>query len=399
MELNNLAIFGGIPAFKRPRSTSNLVRPNQEAYLGYIKQDYENGNLSSESNLILRLEDRLAKFHDVKNCVSVCNGLWGLVLTINELRLKGKIEIVMPSLTYRRMADIAAWLNLIPHFCDVDPHTFAISPETAGKCINENTALILAPHPIVHLNDIDGMIQLAKKYNLPLIFDPVEAAYAVHNGQAVGSFGDAECYSVHASKFYNGFEGGYITTNDSKLAKRLKAARKYGIDGSGNYITSGINGNLISLHAAMVMAALDDVEDQVERNKKRFYKYEELLREVEGMDLVKYSEQERRSFKNILVRLNDKWPLTREETLDILQKENMVVRPYYYPPLHLKPSIYPTITGEMKNTELLMNNYMLLPCGEFVDENDIEVIVDYIKYLGTNSIEITKAIRERPTIN
>src|SRR5205809_1025805 len=159
MELNNLAILGNKPAFERPRSTSNLICPDKEAFLEYIKEDYQKGNLSCESDLILKLEKKLAEIHGAKYCITVCNGLWGLVLSINELRIESKPEIIMPSLTYRRMADIAAWLKLIPHFCDVDLNTLAITPETAEKCINENTALIMAPHPIVHLCDVDGMIQ------------------------------------------------------------------------------------------------------------------------------------------------------------------------------------------------------------------------------------------------
>lgn len=399
MELNDLAIFGGNPAFEKPRSTSNLTRPDKELFLKYIEQDYKNGNLSCDSPIIEQLEKRLAKLHGAKYCVTVCNGLWGLVLTINELRIKGKTEIIMPSLTYRRMGDIAAWLNLIPHFCDVDLNTLAFTPEAAEKGINENTALLLVLHPIVNICDIDGMIKLAEKYQLPLLFDSVESTYAVYNGQPIGSFGNAECFSVHASKFLNGFEGGYITTNDSSLARRLRAARDYGIDENGRCLTLGIDGRLISPHAAMTMACLDGVEDQVKKNKKNFYKYKVLLEDIEGMELVEYSEKERRSYKNILVKLNEKWPLTRDETLKILQEENMVVRPYYYPPLHLKPTVYKTIRGHLKNTEQLMEKYMLLPSGEFVDEKDIELIVDYIKYLRTNYKEISNTLRKQAAVN
>lgn len=270
MQVKDLAIFGGNPAFQKPRSTSNLIKPSKHAFLKYIQPDYVNGNLACNSKLIIDLEERLAKMHGSQYCVTVCNGLWGLVLTINELRLKGKTEIIMPSLTYRRMADIAAWLKLTPHFCDVDLKTMAISPEKAEKCINENTALIMAPHPIVNLCDVQGMIDLAEKKNLPLIFDTVEATYACIGNKPLGSYGDAEVFSVHASKFLNGFEGGYITTNNASLAEKLKAARQYGFNENGQLVTTGINGNLIAPHAAMTMACLDEVEGQVERNKKKF---------------------------------------------------------------------------------------------------------------------------------
>jgi dTDP-4-amino-4,6-dideoxygalactose transaminase len=383
-----LAILGNPPVFKKPRSTSNLIKPNIDSFLNYIKPSYSKGNLIEDNTLIQKLENRLAVIHGTSYCVAVCNGLWGLVLAINELKLKNKTEIIMPSLTYRRMADIAAWLKMVPHYCDVELKTLGISSESVEKCINDNTALILAPHPIVNLCDIEGLLSISKTYKLPILFDSVEASYACYNNKPIGTFGDAEVFSVHASKFLNGFEGGYITTNNSDLARRLKAARNFGIENNQDLITLGVNGKMISPHAAMTMSSLDLLETQIEKNKLRFYKYKDLLEKVKGMELIEYDSVERRSFKNILVKLNAHWPYTREATLNILQKENMVVRPYYFPPLHKKETVYPTIIGNLTNTELLMNDYMLLPCGEFVDSNDIEIIVNYLVYLEDHAKEI-----------
>jgi dTDP-4-amino-4,6-dideoxygalactose transaminase len=383
--MKDLAIFGGASAFQRPRSTSNLIKPNKQSFLQYMKNAYLSGQIGSNADVVSKFEIELASLHGAKYCIAVSNGLWGLVLTINELSLKGRNEIIMPSLTYRRMADIAAWLKMTPHFCDVDAETLGITPSMAEPCINENTALILAPHPIVNLCDVDGMIKLGEKYKIPVLFDSVEATYAIYKGKPIGSFGDAECFSVHASKFLNGFEGGYITTNRKDLADRLRAARNYGFDADGSLITIGINGGLISMHAAMTLACLEDLEKQIARNRQCFLTYKELLSSVKGIELVEYSFQERRSFKNILVRLNKHWPLTREETLLILQRENMVVRPYYYPPLHMKKTTYPVIVGNMTNTEKLMKNYMLLPCGEFVNTEDVGIIVNYLKYIEENA--------------
>ncbi|HYG52250.1 MAG TPA: hypothetical protein VD905_15170, partial [Flavobacteriales bacterium] len=81
--MRSLAIFGGPPVFDKPRSTSNLIKPDKDTFLRYLKHDYEAGNLSDNHSLIGELEKRLAMLHGAKYCVAVCNGLWGLVLTIN----------------------------------------------------------------------------------------------------------------------------------------------------------------------------------------------------------------------------------------------------------------------------------------------------------------------------
>jgi dTDP-4-amino-4,6-dideoxygalactose transaminase len=393
LSIEKLAIFGGKPAFEIPRSTSNLIQPNKDKFLSYMTEKYDKGlKLGGLDVLTDLFEKRFADFHSVKHCVAVCNGLWGLVMCIACLRKEGKNEIIMPSLTYRRMADIAAWLKMTPHFCDVDIKTLGMTSEIAEKCINENTALILAPHPIVNLCDLDGLSELSLKYEMPLLIDGVEASYAEHKGRRIGSFGDAECFSMHASKFLNGFEGGYITTNNDSLAKRLRNMRNYGIDENGELQELGLNGQLSEIHVAMTLASLDELDEQVARNQDRFLKYKELLEGISGVELVEYSMLEKRSFKNILIKLNEKWTLSRELTLKILQAENMVVRPYYYPPLHKKDNQFKTIVSDLKNTTYLMEKYMLLPCGEFVSLEDIEVVVEYLKFLENNSEAVIKRL-------
>lgn len=390
----DLAIFSGTPIFDTPKSTSNLVQPDKQRFLNYVKEAYnDTSRLSGLDKISTKLENRLAREHGAKYCVAVCNGLWGIVMSIYALRLKGKSEIIMPSLTYRRMADIAAWLKMVPHFCDVDYVTLGVKAEHVESCINDNTALILAPHPIVNLCDIDGLVSLSKEYDIPILFDSVEASFAEHHGKKIGSFGDAECFSMHASKFLNGFEGGYITTNNATLAAQLRIIRNNGInDDTGILENSGMDGKLIELHAAMGLACLDDKDEQIERNKARFLKYKTELITVDGITLIEYSLTEKRSFKNILVRLEKEWPLSREITIEILQAENMVVRPYYFPPLHKKENKFSTIKGHLTNTEMLMDRLLLLPCGEFVTHDDIEVVADYLRYIQRNASGIEKEL-------
>ena len=101
--LDDLALFGGVPLFARPRSTSNLVRPDFEAFMRYSETMLAAGQYTNNGPLVRELEHRLASFHQTRHCVSFCNGFWALVLAMRELALPGRDEVVMPSLTYRRL--------------------------------------------------------------------------------------------------------------------------------------------------------------------------------------------------------------------------------------------------------------------------------------------------------
>jgi len=109
-----LALFGGKKMFEKPISTSNLYKPNLDDFLVLMQDALD---ISGRGKLVKTLEMELAAFHSVPHCITVCSGFWALVLSIKALALEGRNEVIMPSLTYRRLADVVAWAGLTPHFC------------------------------------------------------------------------------------------------------------------------------------------------------------------------------------------------------------------------------------------------------------------------------------------
>lgn len=387
---SELALFGGSPVFDTIRSISNLVRPDIEQFLSYSKQFYEARQYTDHGCVEQLLEKRLAAFHHVGHCISFAGGFWGLVLAMKCLALPGKTEVVMPSLTYRRLGDIVAWAGLTPHFCEVDPASLSITAETAAPCINENTALILGVHPIVNCFDVEGLEQLSAQTGVPLLIDAVESVYETYRGRKVGSFGRAECFSMQSSKLLNAFEGGYVTTNDAALAARLRDMRHFGLRDDGTLDEIGIDARQSEIHAAMALAALDDVDAQVLRNRDRYYAYKRLIPTVPQIRLVEFDESERCGYKNIVVELQDGWPVKRERVLAILHAEHMLSRPYYFPALHQKRTDYATVAEDLTSTEALAERFLMLPCGHFVDEPDIEDIVALLRFIHTHAAEINQ---------
>ncbi|WP_068825962.1 aminotransferase class I/II-fold pyridoxal phosphate-dependent enzyme [Pseudomonas sp. BMS12] len=385
---DDLALYGGKPLFVAPKSTSSLVRPSFERFLEYSRTFFDAHQFSNSGPLVQQLEQRLAQFHGAEHCVTFCSGFWALVLTIKALALPGRRELLMPSLTYRRMADVAAWAGLVPRFCEVDRQSLAVSAETMREHVNEHTALLLGVHPIINCCDVSALELLSAESGVPLFIDAVESVYETYAGRKVGSFGRAECFSLHASKLLNGFEGGYITTNDSELATRLVQIRGFGFYTPDNVQELGMNAKLNEVHAAMALAGLDELGTQVTRNTERYRTYQRELAGLPGVRLVPFDESERSGFKNILVELLDDWPLSRAQTLAVLNAEKVLARAYYSPPLHLKPCDYPTISGPLPLTEHLAEQFMLLPCGHFVDESDISQVAQLMRFLHDNAVEL-----------
>jgi len=376
--LAQFAVRGGTPVFDRIRSISNLVQPDRERFLAYSRMIFASGQYSGGGVVEQLLEQRLAAFHQVRHCVSFCGGFWGLVLTMKSLALAGRTEVVMPSLTYRRLADIVAWAGLVPNFCEVDPVRLCMTADTARSRINDRTALLLGVHPIVNCCDADALERLSEETGIPLMFDAVESVYETWHGRKVGSFGRAECFSMQSSKLFNAAEGGYVTTNDDQLAERLRRQRQLGLDEAGIWHEAGMNASQSEIHAAMALATIDGVDEQVAGNQARYRRYQRNLAAIPQLRLVTFDENERHGYKNIVVELRPDWPLTRARTLSLLHAENMLCRAYYAPALHQKKTGYPMVWGDLTLTEALAERFLMLPCGHFVSVDDVDRVCEFL---------------------
>lgn len=389
----DLAVFGGAKLFVTPKPTSNFLRPDFDKFLNYSKLFFNQQRYSNNGPNVRLLEKRLAEFHQTDFCVTFCSGFWALVLAIKELALRGKTEVIIPSLTYRRLADITAWVNLKPHFCEVEQTTLAMSTETVRPCINESTALILGVHPIVNCCDVKGLVSLAKEKDIPLLFDSVESVYESTAEGKVGCFGNAEVFSLHASKLLNGFEGGYLTTNDADLAKALKATRSFGFSEMGTVeMAGGMNAKLNEIHASMALASLDSMEEMLKHNYQIYYTYKRSLAGIPGVRLLEFDENNKSGFKNIVVELLDEWPLSRAETIDVLNEENILARAYYSPPLHSKKMSYQYVKKDLPLTDVLAERFLNLPCGQHVTTGDISNITELLNFIYTNAGSISKLL-------
>jgi dTDP-4-amino-4,6-dideoxygalactose transaminase len=389
---NDLALLGGPVTFLPPKSIGSLANPDPTKVLHYSRIFYDQHWYTNNGPVNRLLENRLAEWHQVEHCVTFASAFWGISLAIRFLSIPGRCEVITPSLTYRRMGEIIASAGMVPRFCDVDSETLAQTAETTRPCINQDTALILGAHPTVNCCDADGLERLSAETGVPLLFDSVESAFETTKGRRVGTFGRAEGFSLHATKLINGFEGGYLVTNDHELADRLKLMRGFGIPEEDEIVCFGMNAKLNEIHAATAMASLDDLDGLIERNRQRYIAYRELLDEVDGLTVCLFDETEQTSFKNILVRLGGEWPLSRDDTLAILQAEGALARPYYSPALHIHKAGFETRFGDLPVAERVSQQYMLLPCGDQMLLSDIAVLAGLLSFLAAHCGEIGTAL-------
>src|ERR1700690_603738 len=148
----------------------------------------------------------------------------------------------------------------------------------------------------------------------------------------IGGFGDAEVFSFHATKFFNSFEGGAVTTNDDILAEKIRGMRNFGFAGLDNVISIGTNGKMSEASAAMGLSSLESMNEFIETNHNNYLAYIKSLAGLPGIRLIKYNDKEKNNFQYIVLEIDEKAAgIGRDLLVKILHAENILVRRYFYP--------------------------------------------------------------------
>jgi dTDP-4-amino-4,6-dideoxygalactose transaminase len=300
--------------------------------------------------------------------------------------------VIVPSFTFVASAHALQWLGIKPVFCDIDPQTHNLDPQCVEALITPETTGILGVHVWGRPCAIHELTRIANRHGLKLAFDAAHAFGSSFQGSMIGCFGEAEVFSFHATKFYNSFEGGAITTNNDELAQKMRSMTNFGFQGYDNVVSLGINGKMTEPAAAMGLVNLDALDQFVETNLRNYNLYRKELSNIPGVKLVAYDEREKNNYQYIIAEIDGEQSiLTRDQINDILHAENVLSRRYFFPGCHLMEpyrTLYPEMTDRLYHTNRLTTRTLSLPNGTAVDEEDIRAICQMIRLAVENGDEV-----------
>jgi len=335
--------------------------------------------LTNHGPYVAELESTLADMIGVRNVVATCNGTLALELAIRALGLHG--EVIVPSFTFVATAHALRWSGIRPVFCDIDPLTHTIDASHAERLITPRTTGILGVHVWGAASDVAGLEAVAGERNLALVFDAAHALACTHQGRSIGGFGNAEVFSFHATKVANAFEGGAIATDDDGLAERLRLLGNFGFSDEDRVVTLGTNAKMTEAAACMGLTSLESLDAFVEHNRRNFLLYDEMLRDVPGVRLMRPREGERSNFHYVVLEVTDVAGLRRDELHKVLRAERVLARRYFYPGCHrLEPYCSdPAGSAPLPVTERVCEQVLCLPTGTSVDPDDVAIVCGLIQ--------------------
>ena len=393
-----LAILGETaPTFREPL---HVGRPN----LGDRLRLQERINtlldarwLSNRGQFVQELEQRLAEMIGAKHCIVTCNATIALEITIRALELTG--EVIIPAFTFVATAHALQWQQITPVFCDIEGATHNIDTRKIEALITPRTTGILAVHLWGQPCAIEELQAIADKRKLKLLFDAAHAFGSRYRGKIIGTFGQAEVLSFHATKIVNAGEGGAVVTNDDALAARIRAMKNFGFTDFDQVSLLGTNGKMSELAAAMGLTNLESFSEFTSANRRNFHAYEKYLSGIPGLRLLHFDDANSPNYHYVVTEIDAaEMGLSRDQIMAVLHAENILARRYFYPGAHrMEPyrSKFPEAASLLPVTTAVSDRILVFPTGTVVQPADVEKIGAVVRSARENQSEIRALLSGR----
>jgi len=359
----------------------NLLDP--DGFMKDVKDILATRHFTNVGPYALELERMAADYLQVKHVISVSNATAGLELALRAADFAPGSEVIVPSYTFVATAHAVATVGLTPVFCDANATSHLIDLASAEECVSDRTVAIIGVHLWGLACDADALDTFAERHGLRVMFDAAHAFGTDYtDGKKVGTRGSAEVFSMHATKLFNSFEGGLITTNDDELAHKCRIMRNFGISGQDVVSIVGTNAKMSEIHCALGIRHLAVIEKTKAHYRRLAQKYQECMA-AEGLSApaaILWNEPYLKvpgcTHSYVLVQLGDEFGHTRDEVMALLRDEQIFAKRYFYPGLH-KLTPYAGSCGKriLPATDLLNERCLTLPTGTTVEEDDVARIV------------------------
>ena len=393
-KVDDLAIFGGESQFQTPLHVGRPNLGDRDDILERIGSVLDRRWLTNDGPCVLEFESRVADLIGVKHCVAVSSGTMALELAVRALGMTG--EVIVPSFTFVGTAHALLWQGITPVFCDIDPGTHNIDPARVEELITPRTTGIIGVHLWGRPCDVDALQGIAAKHGLRLLFDAAHAFGCTCHGEPIGRFGDAEVFSFHATKCVNTCEGGAVVTNDSQFAERVRTARNFGFVDYDRVASVGVNGKLNEISAAVGLSSLDAMGEFIRVNRRNHEHYRVELRNVPGVSVAAYDSAESGNYHYVVVEIDEAVAgLSRDILAEILRRENVLARRYFYPGCHrMKPycDLYPSAGANLPETERLCSRVLCLPNGTAVAVDEIDRLCQIVRFATSHAAQVRERL-------
>jgi len=355
----------------------------------YIADSIASAHISGEGKYTKKAGDLLKTVLGVHKVLLTTSCTHALEMSAILLDLQPGDEVIVPSYTFVTTANAFCLHGGKPTFCDIRPDTLNMDEAHVERLVNKNTQAIVPVHYGGTACEMDALVEISKRHDIRIIEDNAHGLFGKYRDRWLGTFGSLAALSFHETKNYTCGEGGALLINDPKLTGRAEIIREKGTDRNRflkgltdkyEWVDLGSSYLLSDMLAAFLYAQLEKWQVIMERRKRIYDRYQELLSPVAdqlGLGLPQVPDHCQHSNHLFFILLPSQ--ALRSILIRELNKQGIMTA-FHYVPLHLSPMgrRLGYRDGDFPITEDISSRVLRLPFYQTLEKREQETIVTAI---------------------
>jgi perosamine synthetase len=365
----------------------------------YVKECLETNWVSSVGSYVDRFEKMVADYVGVRFAVATVNGTASLHIALLLAGVQADDEVLLSTLTFIAPANAIRYTGAWPVFIDAEPQYLQIDPAGVADFVENDCAwdgetlrnrktgrrvkAILPVHILGHPVDLDPILDIAARYNLPVIEDATEGLGATYRGRSIGGFGRAGCFSFNGNKIITTGGGGMLVTDDPDWAARARYLTTQAKDDPIEYVHNavGYNYRLTNVLAAMGCAQMEQIDAFVESKRRIAARYADRFSALPGIRIPEQAEWAASTWWMFTILIDERAAgIGSRELLRRLGTKNIQTRPLWQP-MHRSPAHDASGSPSCPHADALQERALSLPCSVGLTAADQDYVIETISDL------------------
>lgn len=360
--------------------------------LKYVHEAFTSNWIAPLGPNVNHFEQELANYVGVNNACALSSGTAAIHLGLKALGITEGDIVFCSTLTFSASCNPIVYLGATPVFIDSNKETWNMCPLSLALAFEEAVTQGKLPKAVVVVNlygqsaDLDSIIELCQKYDVPILEDAAESLGATYKGRYSGTIGDIGIYSFNGNKIITTSGGGMMVSNEEVYTKKAifwatqsrEAERHY------EHKEIGYNYRMSNVVAGIGRGQLKVLNERITKKKEIFNMYQEAFKDIQEIEMMNICDYGKSNYWLSVMTLSED---SRVKPLDImmeLESHNIESRPVWKP-MHLQPIFkqYPffTVSEGISVAEDYFNRGICLPSDTKMTTEQQQQVIAYIRAL------------------
>lgn len=355
-----------IPMYSLDRLYDSVREPLEATLLDVARSAvYTHGPRAKE------LEKQVAAMMGCRHAIAVRSGTSAIYLALAALGIGHGDEVITVANSDMSTTSSISQTGAQIALADIDPRTYNMDPRSAEALITSRTKALLPVHMYGRPADMEPLLALGKRHNIPVVEDACLAFAATYRGRMCGSMGIAGCHSFATRKVMGGVgAGGLVVTSDDKVAQNLRY-----LAGNDIHEAEGYNLILDEFQSAAVLCKLPKLSEWIKRRREIAAAYDSGLK---GTPAVVPAPDDGcfTVFRNYALRVP-----ARDAVREYMARRGIETGLHFCPPAHKRRAYKgrPLHYRSLKNTDQCSEEMLNLPVHPFLRDDEVAEIVQTLK--------------------